>query len=392
MTWLLYGAYGYTGQLIAREAAGQGGAPVLAGRDAGKVRALAEELRLESRVFGLDDHDAIVDQLAGCDAVLNVAGPFSQTARPLMEACLAATSSGPPGLSAEKKSDIKSNSDRSGDLSHAAGVHYLDITGEIDVIEAAAALDARAKQAGIVIMPAVGFDVVPTDCLAAMLAARLPTATHLQLAFHAGADMSPGTAKTMVEALPRGGRVRRDGKIVRVPLAFKSRQIPFPDRTRWATTIPWGDVASAYYSTGIENIEVYLAMPRARIRMMRAMRWLAPLGRLSLVQSLWKKWITRVEKGPSAEKRSQNRAVIWGEVADAEGNKASAVMTTPDGYALTIETALAAVERVTPSSGPRAAAQVAPGFHTPSTAFGADFILQFDGVSYDRPSECCGAG
>lgn len=361
MTWLLYGAYGYTGDLIAREAAGRGMTPVLAGRDEEKVRALADELGLPSRVFGLDDHDVIVEQVAGVRAVLNCAGPFSQTARPMMEACL------------------------------VAGVHYLDITGEIDVIEAAAALDERAKKAGIVIMPAVGFDVVPTDCLAAMLAGRLPTATQLQLAFHAGADMSPGTAKTMVEALPRGGRVRRDGEIVRVPLAYKSRQIPFPDRTRWATTIPWGDVASAYHSTGIENIEIYLATPRSRIRIIRATRWLAPLGGLGLVQSLWKKWIAWREKGPSAEKRQQNRAVIWGQVADPKGNTASAVMTTPDGYAVTVQTALAAVERAaswnrppdlseTVSNSGRSGDLPHAGFHTPSTAFGSEFIMQFDGV------------
>ena len=152
MTWLLYGAYGYTGELIAREAAARGLHPILAGRNEAKLKPLAEELSLDWRAFALGDESAVAKQLDGCDAVLHCAGPFSKTAAPMMKACI------------------------------AAGVHYLDITGELEVIEAAAALGEQAKEAGVVLMPAAGFDVVPTDCLATMLKEKLPEATHLQLA------------------------------------------------------------------------------------------------------------------------------------------------------------------------------------------------------------------
>ena len=151
----------------------------------------------------------------------------------------------------------------------AAGTHYLDITGEIDVIEAAAAMHDRAARAAVRLIPAVGFDVVPSDCLAAMLHQQLPTASRLQLGFTASMRISPGTACTALEVFGRGGRVRRDGRIVRTPVAAKSLEIPFREGRSPAVLVPWGDVASAYYTTGIGNIETYMAMPAQQIEQLR---------------------------------------------------------------------------------------------------------------------------
>ena len=341
MTWLLYGAYGYTGELIAREAARRGMHPVLAGRNEARLRPLAEELNLSFQTFSLNDHSSLVEQIDGMEVVLNCAGPFSRTAQPMMDACL------------------------------AAGPHYLDITGEIDVIEAAAALDAPAREAGVVLMPAVGFDVVPTDCLAAMLAERLPSATHLRLALAALPNVSPGTGKTMAEMLPSGGRVRQEGKIVRVPLAHQTNSFVFADRRRQCVTMPWGDVASAYHTTGIENIEVYFALPKRQIKWLQRLRWLLPLAGFAPVQAMWKSLIGRSQTGPTDDQRRSQRAQLWGEVQSADGTTRSATMTTPNGYALTVETALASVEQVL-SEAP------SPGFLTPAKAFGSEFIRQFD--------------
>src|SRR6187402_1304471 len=105
----------------------------------------------------------------------------------------------------------------------AERVPYLDITGEIAVFEAAAARDAEAKAAGVVLLPGAGFDVVPSDCLAAHLKRRLPSATSLALAFQVLGGVSRGTATTAVENLARGGMVRRAGKLVAVPAAYKTR-------------------------------------------------------------------------------------------------------------------------------------------------------------------------
>ncbi|MEX0866418.1 MAG: saccharopine dehydrogenase NADP-binding domain-containing protein, partial [Pirellulales bacterium] len=307
---LIYGAYGYTGRLIARLAAERGLSPTLAGRNAEKLKTITAETGLDGLAFSLDSAASIAEHLAGFSAVLHCAGPFSATAAPMMAACL------------------------------QAGVHYLDITGEISVIEHAHGLDAAAKTAGVALMPAVGFDVVPSDCLAAKLAAELPSATHLELAFAGMESISPGTAKTMFENMPDGGRVRRAGQIIRVPAAHEVREIDFGARKFWTMAIPWGDVASAYYSTGIGNITVFTAVPKKQIDAIRRFRWLAPLLKLPGVIPLGKKLIERRVPGPSDADRAKSRVHFWGRVYDDEGNEKQAVMTTPSGYQLTAETAL----------------------------------------------------
>jgi short subunit dehydrogenase-like uncharacterized protein len=336
--WMIYGANGYTGEVIAREAARRGLRPTLAGRSTTKVDALAAELKLPAKVFPLDDVAAVADALAGQRLVLNCAGPFSQTAAPMIEACL------------------------------RAGVHYLDITGEIEGIEAAAARDDRAKAAGVVLLPAVGFDVVPSDCLAAMLHERLPTATHLQLAFRFSGGISPGTLKTTLEAAPGGGRARIDGQVVKVPTAWKALRVPFPGHPFWAMSIPWGDVATAWYSTGIPNIETYIAYPRRQITLARLSRPLLSLLKIPPLLRLAQGIAGRV-RGPEPAKRESTRAWFWGRVWDGTGRSAEATLDTAGGYQLTMLTALASIERVL-------AGGVGPGFATPSKAFGREFILE----------------
>ncbi|PYQ50071.1 MAG: saccharopine dehydrogenase [Acidobacteria bacterium] len=341
--WLLYGANGYTGELIARRARVLGERPVLGGRSADAVAALAAELGLEHRVFALDDPAAIVRGLEGVKAVLHCAGPFSRTAGPMAEACL------------------------------RAGAHYLDITGEIEVFESMAAHDAAARAAGVMLLSGVGFDVVPSDCLAAHLKRRLPTATHLALGFQASAVLSRGTMTTMVENLHRGGAVRRDGRIVFVPPAWKTRVIDFGRGRVEAVTIPWGDVATAYYTTGIPNIEVYMAAPESMRWMMRLARPLARLLRTKTVQALLKSRIRSGPAGPSAEHRARARSFLWGEARDASAAVVSRLETL-EGYELTSRTALMAVQRVV-------AGGVSTGFQTPAGAFGPDFILEIEGTT-----------
>jgi short subunit dehydrogenase-like uncharacterized protein len=337
---MIYGANGYTGRLIARQAVARGLKPLLAGRNQESIAALAQELGCESHSFALHNPDQIADQLRGCSAVLHCAGPFSQTAIPMMEACL------------------------------ATGADYLDITGEIDVIVSAAERSERAAHEGVALLPAVGFDVVPSDCLAAMLADRLPGARVLQLAFSATGGLSPGTSKTMVESLPSGGRVRIDGEIRQVPIAWKTMEIPFRKRTLLAMTIPWGDVASGYYSTGIPNIEVYTTSSPKQIARLRRFRFLLPLLGWSPLQAIAKAQVNRRVKGPSEQELEAGHSSLWGRVSDDQGNSVSATLETLSGYKLTALTAVAALEKALSGNVPR-------GFSTASQAFGKDFILGF---------------
>lgn len=335
--WLLYGATGYTGRLIAAEALRRGMRPVLAGRSAGPVAQLAAELGLEHLSFELLGPAYVAKVLEGFDAVLHCAGPFFETYRTMLDACL------------------------------AARTHYLDITGEIAVFEGCARRDAAAKAAGIVVLPGTGFDVVPSDCLAAALKARLPTATRLELAFGGGAGFSRGTAKTMVAGLGMGGAVRRGGTIVRVPLAWRSRTVPFRDKPRACVSIPWGDVSTAYRSTGIPDIVVYTAMPPRTITALRLARWVAPVLALGPVRRRLLARVERTVTGPSAERRDASRMQLWGRVGDETGRQAEGTLVTPEGYTLTAQAAVECMARVL-------AGGVTAGTHTPATAFGPGLL------------------
>jgi short subunit dehydrogenase-like uncharacterized protein len=340
---LIYGANGYTGELIARAARARGLAPILAARREAALRPLATELGLELRSFALDDPRAVDTGLSGVRAVLHCAGPFSQTSRALADGCL------------------------------RTRTHYLDVTGEVAVFEALAARDTEAKSCGVMLLPGVGFDVVPTDCLAAHLKRRLPSASQLRLAFQAAMGLSRGTAKSTIEGFGRPNLVRQNGVLTPQPMGALTKQIDFGAGPVTAVSIPWGDVSTAYYSTGIPNIEVYTVVPAAVRLGMRASTWLGPLLRSNVVQNFLKQRVQAGGTGPNAEQRARAGAHVWGEALDDAGQHVVSRLETPDGYTLTVETALASVARVL-------AGDATPGFQTPSTAYGADFIMQVPDV------------
>jgi saccharopine dehydrogenase (NAD+, L-lysine-forming) len=344
---MIYGANGYTGELVAAAAAAGGARPILAGRREEAVRPLAEKLGCPHTVFDLAGD--VAAELDGVTLVLHCAGPFSRTSKPVVDACL------------------------------ARGIHYLDITGEIAVFESCHARSEEARRAGCILMPGVGFDVVPSDCLAASLAARLPGATLLQLAFTMLGEPSAGTAKTMLEGLPKGGAIRKDGTITRVPTAWKTMTVRFHDKERSTVTIPWGDVSTAYHSTGIPNIETYVALPRRMIRGMKLASAFRGLLALGPVQRMAARMVERRVKGPDAEARAAGKSELWGRVSDPSGRDVQGTLTTPEGYRFTVIAALAAVDRVL-------AGGIAPGAHTPSTAFGADFVAGLEGCTLRVPS------
>jgi len=345
MTWMIYGANGYTGKMAVAEAVKRGMQPVLAGRSAAALEPLAKQYGLPVRAFALDDAAVIEKGLCGMDVVLHCAGPFSATCGPMLEACL------------------------------KTGTHYLDITGEIDVFAYCHAQDEFAREAGIVVLPGSGFDVVPTDCMAAMLKRDLPTATELVLAFEAGGGPSPGTAKTSVEGLGKGGRARVDGALVTVPLAWKARTFERDGEQRNAMTIPWGDVYTAYISTGIPNIETYMGVPPGTVSKLRRLRLLGPLLGTAPVQRLLKWQVAKKVRGPSEATRGKTITTVWGEARDPSGREVKKRMRTPNGYELTVTAALGIVDRLLTGDKPEG------GYYTPSMLMGADYVLGLPGVT-----------
>ncbi|MFW5956087.1 MAG: saccharopine dehydrogenase family protein [Halorhabdus sp.] len=339
MTALIYGAYGYTGELIAREAVDRGLDVVLAGRNGTKTLGLAIRVDVDSRVFPVEEAS---NHLAGIDVVLNCAGPFVETAAPIVEACL------------------------------ETGTHYLDITGEIPVFEALAARDRDAETAGICLLPGVGFDVVPSDCLAGHLHDRLPSATQLRLGVDVPGSFSGGTLATALEQAESSGMVRRNGRVEFERPGTSTRTIDFGGGPKHVVSAPLGDVSTASYSTGIENVEVYLAAPQHTEYLLWASSYLAPLLSVPIVKNGLQSLVRALVDGPSERTRERERTRFWGAVTDGVKTVTSR-LETPETYALTVDAATTALERIEQGDN-------LVGFQTPATAFGPEFVLELDGV------------
>ncbi len=339
---LVYGSTGFTGRLIIAEAVRRQ-LPVILGGRGESVRHQARDLGLPFRVFAVESPEARV-ALRGCRALLNCAGPFSHTAAPLVDVCL------------------------------DAGVHYLDINGEVEVFEALAAGDPVARDAGVMVLPGVGFDVVPTDCLAAHLLRRCPAATRLTLAFRIEGLVSRGTLLSMLENVGRAGLERRNGILESVEPGGREMVVDFGEGPVQALQVAWGDLSTAYRSTAIRDIQVYAA-PSPGWRWI--LRLTAHLGRplaKRWAQNLLRPLVALAPEGPSAEARSRGGSAVWGRVETDSGQVATARLTGPQPHDLTAQAAVAAAARVLAGDG-------APGFQTPSMAFGPDFVLGLRGVT-----------
>jgi short subunit dehydrogenase-like uncharacterized protein len=343
-TFLIYGSYGYTGQLIVEQAVQNGLRPILAGRDAAKVRAQAEACGLEYRIFDLNETDKLDAALLEVEAVLHCAGPFVLTFRQMAEACLRTKR------------------------------HYVDISGEIEGFETLARLSDEAQRAGIMLLPGAGFDVVPSDCLAAHLKQKLPNATHLQLFIRGvGGGVSRGTARSGIENMHRQGRIRKDGVITQVPPAWQVLPQDFGRGPVPCVSIGWGDVSTAYYSTGVPNIETYFAFPRSAIRFLKLSRFIGPLLYSRFMRDVLKALVgIAIPSGPNQKQNESGFSLMVGEMR-AGTARVRAKLRTPEGYRLTALTTVAIMQHILNGA-------YTPGFQTPSMAYGADFILQFPGV------------
>lgn len=341
---LIYGAYGFTGRLAVAAAQGRGLEPILAGRDPGKLARLARETGLEARAASLHDARALDAALGGVSVVLLAAGPFSATSRPMLEACL------------------------------RAGAHYLDVSGEVPVVEALRARDREARERSIMILPAVGFDVVASDCLGAHVARQLRGATYLALGIRGLELLTPGSARSLVEHAREPSRVRRDGEIVTLAPGALRRDFDYGEGPRGSVNVTWGDVATSFHTTGIPNTEVYLEESAYLNAAMLASRWFGALLGSAPGQGWLSAWAALLPAGPSAAQRLQRHMTLVAEARDEGGAVARARLRTPEAFEFSGTTAAAL-------AGWALGGDVEVGFQTPARVYGPDFVLGFEGVS-----------
>ena len=338
---LVYGATGFSGRAVAAALCDAGHDVVVAGRDAGKVMALARRLDVPGRVFSLDDPAELAEGLGGCMAVLNAAGPFFMTAAPMMDACV------------------------------AARVHYLDLAGEWPVFAAAQALGPLAAAAGVMLMPGVGCMIVVSDCLLAHAARQVPGATLLRVASTQPQVVSRGTLETATRLLRRDVIVRRGGVVCTVARGNRQRSFNFGDGERPCIPFSWPDVITGQHTTGVADIEAYLeATPTFRLawRIGAGFADLCPPAAVDTVLApLRALWPSR----PSAEAQAAARIAVVVEAVDPWRRTTRFGLRTLDGYTVTVRTAGAIVARVLAGEHP-------PGFHTPGAAYGPDLIIGLD--------------
>ncbi len=341
---LLYGANGYTGKLIAKLSSTYNLQPILAGRTEAHIKPLAEELKLSYRIIDLDNKEQLQKALGEVKLVLHAAGPYIYTAKQMIEACL------------------------------ETGVHYIDINGDVAVFEMLKKYDTEAKEKNIMVMPGVGFDVVPTDCIALQLKNKMPDATHLKLAFASiGGGLSHGTATTMAGKIGEGGAVRENGKIVRKPLGQKGMWVEFGEKKLFVMSIPWGDVSTAYTTTGIPNIEVYTGIaPKIykALKLQGAFNWLL---RTDFIRNIIKKKIKARPAGPSDEQREKSSSLVWGEASNAKDEKISACISCFDGYTLTAYSSLLIAKKILEGN-------FMTGYQTPAGCYGENLIIEIPGT------------
>ncbi|HQV77061.1 MAG TPA: saccharopine dehydrogenase NADP-binding domain-containing protein [Chitinophagales bacterium] len=347
MSFLIYGASGYTGKITVEHAVKQGLKPTIAGRTESKLRPIADEFKLDYLVFDLDDVDTTASNLSNFSVVLNCAGPFSKTAKNLIKACL------------------------------QAGTHYLDITGEIEVFEMAKSFHQTAIDKNIIIMSGVGFDVVPTDCMAKFLHDKMPDATHLELAWAGlGANISHGTMSTMVENLGQSGAIRKDGKIMPTPTGHIGKIIDFGKKKLFCMTIPWGDISTAHFTTSIPNIMVFSAVPKNAYYTMKFQSIFNPIVRTRFIKNKIQAYVDQNITGPNKEKRESGKSLVYGKISNQKGATIEARLETMEAYQLTAEMSILITQKIIENK------QLKSGYHTPAELFGSKLVLELAGSNF----------
>jgi short subunit dehydrogenase-like uncharacterized protein len=312
---LIYGATGYTGTMICYEAARRGIRFEIAGRSEDKLAELSAELNVPYHVFEVKNTSGWANALKDKTALLNIAGPFSETAEWAMDACI------------------------------KAKVHYFDITAEVDIYRIAESKDEAAKAAGIMLLSGAGL-FATYDPLVLHTANRVKKPIALRSAFKYSGGFTPGSIASSANIVNAGILVRQNGVIKKLnesaPAAFDFGQGPedcFPT--------PLGGVVLCYKSTGIPEIEEYfqMALPAAS-------------GETASVGK---------ESGSSSEIKDEQRSKIVAEVTGADGAVARSMVEMPAGYMPTVTSSVEIVFRALNGI-------FKEGFQSPASVYGEELL------------------
>lgn len=315
---MIYGAAGYTGRLVAEHAAALGLELVLAGRPGSRlaIEEMADELRAETRFFSLDDGTDPAHHLAGTAVLLNAAGPFADSAEPLMSAAI------------------------------RAKVHYLDFSAELDTYREAMALDTPAQAAGVMLMPGSGGSVAMLGTLASLAVSRTPNPRRIAIALEVAGGMSRGSVASASRSIVAETLRLADGHLVERS-AVETRSFDFGEGplSCFPATLP--DLLTIRHATGVSDIKTYVHISEGAF----------PSSDTETNTS-----------GPTAAEREANRYHASVEVEADNGSIVRMALDTVNGYTFTAIAAAEAARRVL-------AGDVRPGYRAPVEVFGGEFAL-----------------
>ncbi|MBN7804589.1 saccharopine dehydrogenase NADP-binding domain-containing protein [Agrobacterium rosae] len=310
---MIYGATGYTGRMVTDHATKFGTSVVLGGRSEGPLAQLALKLGVEYRVFALVESDLIDRSLTDVAVLVNAAGPFLRTAKPLMDASI------------------------------RNGVHYIDTAAELDSYRLAETLDADAKAAGVMLLPGGGGSVAMLGSLAGHAVARIQNPRKIRIGMHVAGGMSRGSVISATENMTAETLARMDGELVSVANSVQKLDFGRGAVDSFQVTLP--DLITIWRATGVPDIETFVHVTGGGF----------PKGKLSALPD-----------GPTEQERLENRYKAVVEVTDADGTVTRSILDTVNGYSFTAIAVAEAGRRVL-------AGEVRAGFQTPAGLFGNGF-------------------
>ncbi len=311
---LLYGASGFTGKLTALELERRGLKFAISGRNEGRLQAMKGQLESNPEVLPLDvfDPGPLGKAVSRARVVLTCAGPFADLGKPVQDAAL------------------------------ASGTHFVDVTGECHYMLDTYRRDQEARDAGVVLLNAAGFDVVPTDLCAWFACNGVDDVAQVDLAFGtSGAAITRGTMRSALGIMARGGLAYRDGDWVKEAPGRHGRGVPFPAPlgARHVVSVPWGDVVTAPRTTGARTVRVFTVSNLMAGLFLRAAGPMIPFLASSPLGRLMEGWIDGQAEGPSDAERERTRFTIYAESTCSQGMRQFATLEGKDPYGLTAVTA-----------------------------------------------------
>jgi short subunit dehydrogenase-like uncharacterized protein len=211
--------------------------------------------------------------------------------------------------------------------------------------------------------------------MALALKNKLPDATHLILAFGTkGGGISHGTATSMLNKLGGSSAERIEGKLVPQKLGHKSLAVEVEGFAMFTMAIPWGDLSTAWRTTGIPNITTYTRMGKNVYYALKAQVLFNWLLRTKWLRGMLKKRIDAGPAGPSAEQRNRSRSYIYGKVTNKKGEAVSAGFSGPEGYTLTALASFHIAKKIMNN-------EWKAGYQTPAGCYGEKLVFELPGVS-----------